>query len=194
MALPPEIQQELDSLSRRIDRLSAELSQFRDPTTPSISLTRDLHDLGEVAVTYLTTQTDQTFASATVTKVAFDARHWDTNGWADLANDRIGVKEDGLYLAGGWLEWAGDATGYRRIEIRAVSPSGSPFPVSSILAPPSSSGNSILTATGVWPVDVHSLGQYNLFEMVADQGTVGNLNSLQAHLWVVRVGGPPPRP
>lgn len=52
---------------------------------------------------------DQTIPSGNVTRLAWDSIDFDNLGIEDLANDRLVIEDDGLYLINATVNWGGSA-------------------------------------------------------------------------------------
>lgn len=88
-------------------------------------LSSPLHDLGQVATGAISRSTDQSLTSGTSTKVLFDTIDWESGVIADLTNDRLTVKESGIYIISGMVKFEPNSTGDRELLLAINNGAGS---------------------------------------------------------------------
>jgi hypothetical protein len=125
MALSPEVQEHIDRLSSRIDRLNSELTRFRDPTKTDIAFTRELHELGNTPA--CSVSVSATVPTATTTTLLINSVNFQSDEMADFTDDQITPPLTGIYHVSAYAQFDSNATGYRELEIHrgdATSPGG----------------------------------------------------------------------
>jgi hypothetical protein len=89
---------ELGSIERRLANLTDRVKQLeRGPEDPTLALSRDLVDLGEVPSCGVHKTADIDLVTATWTEISFGTVTWDTGQMADTANSGITIQRAGLY-------------------------------------------------------------------------------------------------
>jgi len=173
MALPFEIQEAIDSLQRQVSQLNADIKRYQDPSRPDIALARSLDDLGTVPACQLYRTTNQALAG--ITKITWTATAFDTgNGMADLTNNRINLKETGIYYVAAFTTLLVGATDEEaQMHIRAHSGSGAVFTIVGSSASTSTAMAAImLNASTLWILDSQNLEGGSYVELYA--GAPGN--------------------
>lgn len=140
---------------------------------------------GSVAYTLLTKGSAQSIANATSTKITFTGTQYDYSGIADIANSRIIIGESGIYDINAVAQFASNATGDRRVEIRVGGTLVGPDNYGrTIQAPNASSGSQITNYVTV------PLVKGNIVELYAYQGSGGALDVAVAQLMVKKSATP----
>ena len=113
MALTPEeIEERLDDLQDDIGRLARRVRN--NPLDPTLALSRDLVDLGEVPSIRMRQTTQQTLSDNTATQISLQVTDWDTMNGADLGNNDIIIRRSGIYLIMGGVRFVVNTTGDRQ--------------------------------------------------------------------------------
>lgn len=98
MATPPS----LEELAERLSLLEQELRETRrrlpSQVRADIALGRSLHEMGTVPSAFAYSAAVQVVTDSSNPVMTLDTTWWDTDDMVDLANDRIQLKESGLYL------------------------------------------------------------------------------------------------
>ena len=125
-------------------------------------------------------------ADETETAIEFDTEDLDSDGqYTDTAPSRLTARSDGLYGFGGWVRFAANATGFRRVLIRKGD--------GSVLAAQASMA---ITATGE-PTDVAVmfecvLAENEYIELFAYQNSGGAVNvAVGSAAWLTKRGSAP---
>lgn len=66
-------------------------------------------------------------ASSTSTALTYPSATWDEFGMTTANSSRITVVEDGIYCMNATIQWGGNATGYRILQIQISQFGGAPF-------------------------------------------------------------------
>ena len=194
MALPVEIQQELDRLQNQVNRLNAELNKFRDPTKPDIAQARALHEMGEVPSVFLYSNAVQTITDATNPVLALNLTVWDTDGLGDLVNDRIQFRTSGIYLVSANVTFALNSTGSRGIDIQTGNDAGSfgGVFIAGQMTRASAAEPTVLSVSGIVHVNVNTNTNIRYVRASIFQDSGGNLDTIagsaySSHLSAIKV-------
>jgi hypothetical protein len=106
----------LVEIEERLAALEGARAPLQDD--PTLSLSRDVVDLGNVPTCGVHKTGEQSIADATDAEIAFGTTTWDTDGMADLSNNGITIQRAGLYLVTCNARFATHALGLRRLRVR----------------------------------------------------------------------------
>ena len=111
------------------------------------------------------------------TMITLDQTLMDTDGMANLANNRIDIKTAGKYMMGTGVLWATDATGFRLSRIKHTR-GGTQTIVAEVRGV--TSGNNVSrVCTTIWDCQVNDFLQL----YVANNASIANLNVSAAPIW-----------
>ena len=118
MATNDELEAQLRAVTSRTLSLERRLRRY-EFINPTLALSRDLIDLGQVPCAKIRATSNQTLTTGVSTVILMDTIAFNTlgEGAADLANDRIIIQRTGVYLVVGTLIFDSSAVGTRRTVI-----------------------------------------------------------------------------
>lgn len=130
----------------------------------------------------------QAATTAVALVLAFNTERFDTNAIHDTAvnNSRLTCKTAGLYLIVGNIEWAANATGYRRLDIRLNG--------ATLIASEREGDVVVAAITTIQHITtIYQLAVNDYVELLATQTSGGNLNvnstaNISPEFMMVRVG------